>query len=407
MSRTRRPSLMLVVTLCLVASCSKKDPTGKHAQDKGAAESRGAHKPDDDLVDLSPQALTQAKIRTATVTRRALSGVIQTTGEVAFDQDRVAHVSPRVPGRVFRVRAKLGDHIKTGQTLAILDSIELGRAKADYLRARAQLQLARQNLKREEQLLKEKITSGRDVITTRAAHQKALADYRAARQRLRLLGLYSRQIDRMRYDRTRSALLSVRSAIAGRVIKKHITLGELVTPKSNLFTVADLSRVWIWIDVYERDLASVHVNDGVEVRVKTYPKRVFSGHVSYIADQIDRHTRAVRARVDVKNGDGALKPGMFAKVRLIDPHGAGGHGKRRQVLAVPAAAVQRAGKGRVVFVEVAKGRYRRTRVVVGIEADGFVEIRSGLKRGQRVVTKGAFILKSEASKRSMGQGHGH
>ncbi|MCA9666626.1 MAG: efflux RND transporter periplasmic adaptor subunit [Myxococcales bacterium] len=341
------------------------------------------------------------------MTRRALSGVIQTTGEVAFDQDRVAHVSPRVPGRVFRVRAKLGDHIKTGQTLAILDSIELGRAKADYLRARAQLQLARQNLKREEQLLKEKITSGRDVITTRAAHQKALADYRAARQRLRLLGLYSRQIDRMRYDRTRSALLSVRSAIAGRVIKKHITLGELVTPKSNLFTVADLSRVWIWIDVYERDLASVHVNDGVEVRVKTYPKRVFSGHVSYIADQIDRHTRAVRARVDVKNGDGALKPGMFAKVRLIDPHGAGGHGKRRQVLAVPAAAVQRAGKGRVVFVEVAKGRYRRTRVVVGIEADGFVEIRSGLKRGQRVVTKGAFILKSEASKRSMGQGHGH
>jgi len=414
---------MLALALLLslgggILGCNQKYPSNRRAEDKhqkpGARTDRPVKHDDHaddkhdkrDVVELSAEALARATIRTAPAKLRDLPTVINTTGEVAFDQDRVAHVSPRIPGRVYKVHAKLGHTVKAGQSLAIIDSIELGRSKAAYLQARAQLALAQKNLGREEKLLKERISSTKEVLDARAIFQKAMADYRAARQRLRLVGVSSRAIDRLRYDKSGAALVAVRAPIAGRITKKHLTLGELVRPSSNLFTIADLSRVWVWIDVYERDLAGVHLKDKVQVSVQAYPKRVFSGEVAYISDQVDRGSRAVRARLDVQNADGALKPGMFAKVRLTDPHEKGG-GARRKALAVRASAIQRQGKLHIAFVKLGARRFGRREVLLGVEVDDYIEIRSGIKAGEVVVTKGAFILKSELAKGSMGEGHSH
>jgi membrane fusion protein, heavy metal efflux system len=387
------------------AGHAKKHEGHDAPKKKAGSEHDGHDGHEEGVVEFSPEALKRAKIKVTKAKLRALPSVINTTGEVAFDQDRVAHVSPRISGRVHRVFAKLGDEVKAQQSLALIDSVEVGRAKASYLQARAQLALARKNLSREEKLLKDKIASAKDVLNARTAQQKANADYRAARQHLRLLGLGG--INRLQYGKGGTALVGVRSAIAGRIIKKHVTLGELVKPDNNLFTVADLSSVWVWIDVYERDLAGVHLEDKVQVQVRAYPKRVYKGEVAYISDQVDRNTRAIRARLDVKNTDGTLKPGMFAEVRISDPHAKDGKGARRSALAVPASSMQRQGKERIAFVKLSERRFVRREVVLGVETDGFVEIRSGIELGENVVSQGAFILKSELAKESMGGGHSH
>ena len=381
----------------------------EHDPHASSQRTRGARLTDDaeEVVTLSRESASLLKIRTAPVLLRDLPPLIHTTGEVAFDQDRVAHVSPRLPGRVSRVYAKLGDTVKAGQTLAVLDSIELGQLKATYLQARAQRALAKNTLLREEQLLKEYISSAREAWRARAVHQKAMADYRAARQRLRLVGLSKGAIEGLNYDKMAAALVAVRSPIAGRITQKHVTLGELVRPSTNLFTVADLSSVWVWVDVYERDLAHVHLNDKVALRVDAYPRRSFVGDVGYIGDELDRKSRAVRARLDVPNEDRSLKPGMFARVRISDPHDAGGSRARRKALVVPATAVARGPGGQLVFVKLGVRRFRRQRVVLGAAAAADVEVLEGLKGGENVVSEGAFILKSELEKTSMRHGHSH
>lgn len=393
---------VVIAAALAVASCSRQkagsgEDQHEHGNEKNQHETKDGR---EGLVVLRPEAVRRMKIRSAPAAEQELEPVIETTGEVAFDQDRVAQVSARIQGRVRAVRARLGQAVQAGEILALVESPEIGQATAELLRSRAQLELARQKLAREERLFKERISSGQELEAARADHQKARAEERAARQRLQLLGLGARPS-----EATGSVgSLPLRAPIAGKIVERAVTLGEMVGPEKTLFTVADLSRVWIWIDIFERDLAHVHREDRVEVRVASQPDRVFSGQVGYVGDQVRRETRTVRARLDIDNRDGALKPGMFARVRLSDPHAEGG--RRRRVLAVPASAVQRQDKEEVLFVELAPGRFERREVQSGVKTSDQIEVRSGLRRGERVVVEGAFLLKSELAKESLGE-HEH
>jgi cobalt-zinc-cadmium efflux system membrane fusion protein len=406
MMRDTIASCVLVVALAGAgAACTAREATEgvDHEGETHAAEGLGK---DEGLVELTPEAAERIRIRVAPVEERALSGTLDTTGRVDFDQDRLAHVSPRVPGRVHRVRAKLGDRVRAGQALAIIDSIELGRAKSDLLRARAQLDLAARTLERERGLLEDRITSEQSVLEARAAHERALAEYQAARRELRLLGLSNGQIDAAGADDPSAALFPLQSPIAGTVVDKHASLGEVVSPETSLFTVADLSRVWIWVDVYERDLARVHLEDDVAVRVDAFPDHTFEGKVAYIRDQVDPDTRTARARLDVANTDEHLRPGMFAAITVVDPHGTGGEEAPR-ALVVPSGALQRDGDGHVAFVPVGDNRYERRVLTLGRRTGAYAEVLDGLSAGESVVVEGTFILKSEAAKHRMGGGHGH
>lgn len=364
----------------------------------------GGH--EEGIVQLSPKAADRIEIRIARVEARALSGVLTTTGRVDFNQDRLAHVSPRVSGRVHRVQTTLGDEVQAAQTLAVIDSIELGRAKSAFLQAKVQLDLARQTLEREEQLFEDRITSEQSVAEARAAVGRARAAYQAARQELRLLGLSDRQIDKTSGSDPSAALFPLSSPIEGTVVEKHVSLGEVVSPERSLFAVADLSMVWIWIDIYERDLASVHLEDDVVVHVDAFPDRTFEGKVAYIRNQVDPDTRTARARIDVNNTDGHLRPGMFATVTVTDPHGPGG-GKAPQTLVVPSGAVQRDGDEQVAFVPSGENRYERRELRLGRRVGASVEVLEGLSAGESVVVEGTFLLKSEAAKHRMGGGHSH
>jgi cobalt-zinc-cadmium efflux system membrane fusion protein len=410
---TERAALSFFLAALLAsagAACSSKDSDEhgeREGEEHGAEANDAEHEGEEEgAVQLSPETAARIRIRVAPVEKRALSGVLNTTGRVDFNQDRLAHVSPRVPGRVHRVRATLGDRVRPGQALAVIDSIELGRARSAFLQAKVRLELARRTLEREQGLLEDRITSEQSVLEARSAEQSALAAYQAARQELRLLGLSSRQIAATSADDPSAALFSLSSPMAGTVVEKHVSLGEVVSPERNLFTVADLSQVWIWIDVYERDLALVHLEDDVEVRVDAFADRTFEGKVAYIRSQVDPDTRTARARIDVVNRDALLRPGMFATVLVTDPHGAGG-AQAPQVLVVPSGAVQRDGQEHVAFVVAGENRYQRRELELGRRTDAYVEVIDGLVAGESVVVEGTFLLKSEAAKEQMGGGHSH
>jgi len=355
------------------------------------------------VIALSPEAAARVSIRVEPAATRGVPFVLRTTARVDYDERRIAHVSPRVPGRVAEVVGELGQDVAVGDKLASLDSIELGAAKADYLAARAEASLARQTLAREQRLLKERITSQQAVSEARATREKALAHLRAAEEKLRLLGIPKEDIEAVRYGDPKAALFPLVAPIAGRIVDKHLVVGELVSPEEKVFTIADLRELWIWTDAYERDVAHVHAEDTVEIRTEAYPDRVFEGRVAYVSDRVDPATRAVRARIDIDNAAGLLKVGMFCDVVLTDPHSVGD----REGVALPPAAVTRDGARSVAFVKVGERRYERRVLEVGARTSELVEVVSGVKAGEPVVVEGAFILKSESAKEGMGGGHSH
>lgn len=403
---------LTVLCLTLGVACSRQSGNGgegkeEHTEEKAGPEEHAEGEKgeadgeeeghEEGLVELTPEAHARAGIETAVIKAQALGAELNTTGQVGFNEDRLAHVGPRISGRITAVRATLGQRVKRGETLAVLDSTELGQAKAAYEQARARETLTRETYERERRLAADKISSEQEALTARAAHLEAAAELRRAQETLRLMGVPAGQGQS-------GSLSPVTSPFDGTVVEKEANIGEMVSPEQKLFSVADLSRVWIWIDVFEKDLRRVHPEDEVSVQVDAYPDETFEGKVSFLTGSVDAATRTVRARIDVDNRDGRLRPGMFARIRLTDPHvSPSGPG----VPVVPESALQRQGEGFVAFVHEGERHYRLREVKTGRRAGDLVEIVGGLKPGERVVVKGAFLLASEAAKETMGEGHSH
>jgi cobalt-zinc-cadmium efflux system membrane fusion protein len=369
---------------------------GEHADDEQGHDEHG----EEGIVELTPEAIERIGLATEPAARRVLAGRRTTTGTLGFDEERLAHVAPRVEGRLVKVPAALGATVSTGEVLAVVDSTELGEAKAAFLRARARHEVAQRRFEREKSLRADRISSEQEVLEAEAEARGAAADLAATREALRLLGVSGEAIERLSWDDPESSLVSVRAPFAGKIVTREATIGELVSPEDTLFTLADLSETWLWIDLYERDLAHVGIGDRVEVRLDAWPDEAFAGELAYVADEIDPASRTVRARVDLPNPERRMKPGMFARVALATGD------ERAPVLAVFRAAVQRDGAESIVFVRTAPGRFERREVEIGRTTDDLVEILAGLTEGDEVVTEGAFLLRSQASADELG-GHHH
>lgn len=364
-----------------------------HAEQGG--EEAGHDEKEEGTVHLSPEAMAQIDIKVGKVIRRAIPSQIHTTARVDYDESRIAHVGARIPGRVNKVLKTLGDVVEEGEALATLDSVVLGESIAQQRAASVDEELARKTLERERSLVAEKLSSEQQLIEAEAAHQKALAAKNVASEQLRLYG--GRGV--------KGSTFQLRSPIAGKIVQQHLTLGELITPEDKVYTVADVSALWIWVDIFERDLGRVHIDDDATVITDAYGSETFIGKVAYIMDEVDTDSRTVRARIDIDNTKGKLKPGMFANVTLSDPHG--NAASETEGIAVVPSAIQRDGDGWIAFVMTGEREYERREVKIGVRTDEFIEVLSGLHEGENVVTTGGFLLKSEVAKKSMGGGHSH
>lgn len=325
------------------------------------------------------------------------SGALAVTGRITYDQNRVSHIGPKTQGRVTELMAEEGSRVASGQVLAHLESPEVGSIRAELNEAEALLDIASENYEREQRLEEQGISSRRELLDAEAELRRMQARLRSAQERLRVLGADTHG---------EGGHFDVTSPYEGVVVARHAGRGEVVGPEDQLFTVADLSRLWIELDIYERDLARVREGQPVEVTTAAWPGRIFPGEIVYVGDILDAERRTVRARVEIENRDEALKPGMFATAG-IRMNGAGDV-EGSEMLAVPRDAVQTVEGSTVVWVPTGEPGEFTVRVVeVGRELPGgLVEIVRGLDPGAAVVVEGAFTLKSELAKGEFG-GHVH
>ncbi|QSV46667.1 efflux RND transporter periplasmic adaptor subunit [Geobacter benzoatilyticus] len=375
---------------------------GHHESEEHGGEKEGHEGHDEHggegLVKMAAEAQKQNGVAVAAAGKQRLAGVISATGKVEANADRIAHVSPRIAGKIVSVRASLGDAVAAGQPLATLDSVELGEALNRYRQSKTRLALAQSSMDRIKALVEKKIAARKDILQAETDYQMARTELHTDEERLSLYGVAPSDIKNANH---RKPLLPVRSPIGGIITEKHAIVGELADPSTSLYTVADLSSVWVMVDINEKDLAKVHRGQPAAVTVSAFPELKLKGRITYIADLVDEATRTVKARVEVANPGRKLKPEMFASVELALAADA------PPVLAVPEDAVQDLDGEKVVFVAEGSDEFAARPVQTGRAAGGLVEIVSGLAEGENYAVKGSFILKSELKKGEMTDEHGH
>ncbi|MEA3195166.1 MAG: rane fusion protein copper/silver efflux system [Betaproteobacteria bacterium] len=315
-------------------------------------------------VAVDPRMQQSLGMRTAEVVRERLAPSVEAAGSVAYNERDTALVQARASGFVERlhVRATL-DQVRKGQPLADLYVPDWVAAQEEYL-------------------------SARRMAGTR---MEGLID--GARQRMRLAGMSDAQIATVESTGKVQARLTITAPISGVVAELGAREGMTVMPGAALFRISGLGTVWVNAEVRESEAGAVRVGNAVEARTPALPGRVFKGRVSAILPEVSATTRTLKARVELANPAGELKPGMFATVNFTPA-------ARGEVLAVPSEAVIQTGKRSVVIVAQAEGRFAPVEVETGIEANGRTEIRSGLEGGQKVVVSGQFLIDSEASLRA-------
>ena len=396
MRRNKKAAIMafgaiaLVVTgLSFYGSTTKKEHGEEHG--KEAAHKEG-ERGETAVVQLTKEAQKASGIEILTAALEPFSAPIEATAAIELDGDRVAKISARTSGRLVKIAASQGDAVKTGQALAWFDSPELGQAWAEYAKSKGRAELARKNLQREETLFEKKISPEKDVIRARQELAEIEADLAFAQEKFHLLG-----IDIDKYEKKQAGdqhpLIAVTSPISGSVIERAATQGEVVNPDKPLFTVADLSKLWVIIDIYEKDLGRIKSGTAVKVSTTAYAEKSFRGFISYLGEVMDEKTRTVKARVEVENTNRFLKPGMFATV-TIDAKGV----QTENAIMLPEEAVFLDGSRNYVFIQTAPETFEMREIAAGRTLGKRLEVIRGLTKGEPVVVKGAFILKSELKK---------
>lgn len=322
---------------------------------------------------------------------QTVADAVELTGEVRFDERRVAHVTPAAEGIVRKVHAKAGDEVEKGQPLVEIESVRAGDAHGELLEARARLQLAESAFERSEALKAKGLTSDKDYQEAKTEVESARIRVRAARDRLQRLG-----------GAGGAGTIVLRAPIEGTLLLLHAVPGEFVSTEDSLATVGDNRAVWVWADLYERDIARVMSARGAgdlaaSVHVRAYPGEAFPGAVDFVSPAMDRDSRTVKARILVDNADGRLLAGMFADVEVFLPG-------RDRALALPSEAVMHDEGRSFVFVHHHEDYYVRRPVKVGRSWAQWVEIESGVEAGQTVVARGAFLMKSDVLRSKMGAG---
>ncbi|BCX88276.1 membrane fusion protein, heavy metal efflux system [Methylomarinovum tepidoasis] len=356
------------------------------------------HEHEHEALHLAPAVLKEFGIELATAARGRLALTRHLSGEVVAAPDRLYHVVPQVAGIVRQVFKEVGDRAEAGEPLAQLSSRELAQARAELLIAKSRLDLANANLARERQLYRKGITSRREFLQTQQAQIAAAVALDAARHRLQALGLTRAEIDRLleNHQEVDLSRYLLRAPATGQVIEKHAALGEFLRSDRSAFVLADLSRVWVLLTVYQKDLPDVR--PGQPVRIGAEGFEPAEGTIDYVSPVLDEATRTAQARVILDNPGRLWRPGMFvgAEVTVAEVEG----------LVVPAEAVVAIEMQPMVFVRE-DDRFEPRPVRLGRRNPWQVEILSGLRPGETYVARHAFLLKAELGKGEMDAGHHH
>ena len=363
-SLSRTHSLLLAL---LILGQTSLIGCGAEKQDE-SAEAAAA----DSVIRVPGSSLSSGNVRVETLGEIPLADTVVVNGQIQPKPLNVAHISTRVSGTIQSVQTVIGDHVAKGRVLATLYSPEFSAAEGDYLLAHGRTQTA----------------------TGDASEFRNVA--RSARQRLELLGAGTEDLDRL--DRTHEAIpyLPLRSPISGVVTEVEAATGRQVPAGTDLFGIVDLREVWAVVDAYERDLGRLHVGQAAMLNTTAFPNIAFRGRVVSLEGSIKEATRTLDVRLEVGNPDHKLRPGMFVSARIAT-------GSTRSALVVDEAAIQSEGDSKVAYVALTDSTFVVRPVEVRSLGGNRAEILSGLRAGERIATRGGFLLKSQASKSQLGE----
>ena len=358
-----------------------------------------------EIVTLAPE--QRSSVISASVTQGDVPVHASVPGRIDFNANRVTPVFAQFSGRVVQLDVEVGSSVSEGQTLGMLDSSDVVGIQADYQEALAAVRAARtshdhavRTRDRAKRLADVEAIPVRELQEAQVSESRAAEDLRqaatkiaAARGRLQIAGFADEDIDRLerRGALSITRLVPLKAPVAGTITERHVGLGQVVQVGGDaLLKIADLSTVWVTADVYEDQVAAIRPGAEVTIQTPAYPNETFTARVDRIAATLDPDKRTLAVRCIMPNGDGRLKPGMFAAVALHS-------GTIQRALLVPASAIVATGDRRNVFVEKQPDRYQSRDVEIGDEIAGWVVVRSGLREGERVVTQGSVLLARQSA----------
>jgi len=344
----------------------------------------------DVIVTLTDEAMKRAGIEIATVEAGSATDVLRLPAVVEPNAYARVSVTPLVTGRVTSVSAQLGAQVRQGQTLATVFSPELADAQTQYISARAELDAHERELARTEKLVQIGAASRQELERIHAEHTGQQTRVESARSRLDLLGMSREAVESLASGKSVDARTEVPAPISGVVTERLVNMGLNVDPATKLFTVVDLSTVWIVANLYEKDFARVRVGDHATVVTPAYPDRQIQGRVSYIDPQVSPESRTTKVRVEVSNPHYDLRLGMLAEAQIQASNST-------SVAFIPRIAVQNVADRSFVYVAKpgAPGQFMEREVLVGQPSGERIQVVSGVVAGDKVVTEGSFFMRAE------------
>ncbi len=345
---------------------------------------------DSESIKLSPELISEFGIEISEAKAASLKSQINLPGEIKINADRQAHIVNFLPGVVSNVYKDLGDKVFTGEVMATLNSGELARLHEEYHEASNSLEIAISNFKREKALFEERITTEPEYLDAKLKMVQAEHELHAIEQELTTLGFSEDYIEKLEaLSESDYRNYPILAPFTGTVVEKHLSIGENLDKDSSLFVVADLNSVWVDLSVYQKDLPYVKEGQKALINLAEGIAEV-EGSISYVGPIVGEETRTAIARVVLANKSGDLRPGLFINAKiLID--------STREGLLIPSSAIQVINDKDIIFIQTEEGFVPRD-VELGQSTGNNIEIISGLRVGEKYVSKGSFTLKSEMMK---------
>jgi len=384
------------------AAPNSHDEAAPHAHEDGKADGHDDGKEATAGLKLGAEEKANIGLKTVVADLRPIESVIRVAGVVKAHPDKEAQVSSRVSGKIASLSARVGDGVSKGQRLAEVQSAEIQKLQVELIQAENKLVLHKAELDRVQRLVDSKIAAQKELIAAQNQHQAGLNEIEGLEKQLVLLGLPESAVKKARAEKT-IATFSIFAPISGAVEERNVVLGETVEPNKVIFKIVDPSTVFIEGSAFDEALPQLKIGQTVRIRLGSYPKDLFTGKIARFSPSIDPQKRVLRLWAEVPNRGGKLKPNLFAEMDVVVGGG-------QEVLAIPVEALITTEGESFVFVEE-KGSFRRAAVVVGARDDRYVEVKTGLLPGDRVVTDGKQQIYTKALMARQGGaalgGHGH
>lgn len=318
------------------------------------------------------------------------AGELTISAKVIADQDGEALVGSLISGRVARVFAKMGDFVSAGQTLMLIEGVEIGQIKATYLTAKAKLEFAKNALDRQSNLISQNAGSQKALAEAKAEYQRAQAEFIAEDKKIHSIGLQESDLQLYSDEKTEThtaGAIPIKSPISGVVVERNVVVGQAVGGDANAFKIINLSKIWVDGQLHENDIDKVEQNSEVTFTTSSDSEIKFVGKLTYTGQVIDEKTRTITARAEFANSNLKLKPSMFGELKIPAKKGTSS-------LFINAESVVVIEGVNYVFVSVDKQNFIKRKVVTGATKENLFEIKSGLYAGEKVVVKGAYSIKS-------------